>query len=91
LLSPDTGTDTARVHVTAAQKAERSVQLITGHYTSVIIFRLRNQMRNQTPLSVRPRLFEVLSKCETDLNSGAIVVVEEAQYSVRRFPDSVNS
>ena len=40
---------------------------------SVIIFR----MRNQTPASVRPRLFEILSNCEADLNSGAIVVVEE--------------
>ena len=49
---------------------------------SVIIFRLRNQ----TPSFVRPRLFEVLSKCEADLNSGAIVVVEEARYRVRRFP-----
>ena len=49
---------------------------------SAIIFRLRNQ----TPSSVRPRLFEVLSNCEADLNSGAIVVVEEARYRVRRLP-----
>src|SRR5262245_46499000 len=33
---------------------------------SVIIFRLRNQ----TPSSVRPRLFEILSECETELNAG---------------------
>ena len=49
---------------------------------SVIIFR----MRNQTPASVRPRLFEILSNCEADLNSGAIVVVEENRYRVRRLP-----
>ncbi len=35
------------------------------------------RLRNQTPSSVQPRLFEVLSNCEADLNSGAIVVVEE--------------
>jgi len=49
---------------------------------SVIIFRLRNQ----TPAFVRPRLFEILSECETDLNAGAVVVVEEARYRVRRLP-----
>ena len=49
---------------------------------SVIIFRLRNQ----TPSSVQPRLFEVCSNCEADLNSGAIVVVEENRYRVRRLP-----
>jgi predicted nuclease of predicted toxin-antitoxin system len=49
---------------------------------SVIIFRLRNQ----TPSSVRPRLFEIVSECETDLNAGAVVVVEETRYRVRRLP-----
>jgi predicted nuclease of predicted toxin-antitoxin system len=49
---------------------------------SVIIFRLRNQ----TPPSVRPRLFKILSECETDLNAGAVVVVEETRYRVRRLP-----
>jgi len=48
---------------------------------SVIVFRLRNQ----TPSSVQPRLFEVLSNREADLNSGAIVVVEENRYRVRRL------
>ena len=48
---------------------------------SVIVFRLRNQ----TPSSVQPSLFEVLSNCEADLNSGAIVVVEENRYRVRRL------
>ena len=49
---------------------------------SVIIFRLRNQ----TPSSVGPRLFEILSECEAVLNAGAIVVVEETRYRVRRLP-----
>jgi predicted nuclease of predicted toxin-antitoxin system len=49
---------------------------------SVIIFRLRNQ----TPASVRPKLFAILSECETDLNTGAVIVVEEARYRVRRLP-----
>jgi predicted nuclease of predicted toxin-antitoxin system len=49
---------------------------------SVIIFRLRNQ----TPSSVRPRLFQILSECETELNTGAVIVVEETRYRVRRLP-----
>src|SRR6266702_1476689 len=49
---------------------------------SVIIFRLRNQ----TPSSVGPRLFEILSECEAVLNAGAVVVVEETRYRVRRLP-----
>ena len=49
---------------------------------SVIIFRLRNQ----TPSSVRPRLFKILSECEADLNAGAVIVVEETRYRIRRLP-----
>ena len=49
---------------------------------SVIIFRLRNQ----TPSAVRPRLFKILSECEADLGGGAIIVVEDARYRVRRLP-----
>ena len=49
---------------------------------SVIIFRLRNQ----TPTAVRPRLFQIISGCEVDLNRGAVVVVEDARYRVRRLP-----
>jgi predicted nuclease of predicted toxin-antitoxin system len=49
---------------------------------SVVIFRLRNQ----TPAAIRPRLFEILSECETYLKGGAIIIVEEARYRVRRLP-----
>jgi predicted nuclease of predicted toxin-antitoxin system len=49
---------------------------------TVIIFRLRNQ----TPSSVRPRLFQILSECGTELNAGAVIVVEETRYRVRRLP-----
>ena len=49
---------------------------------SVILFRLRNM----TPQSVTPRLFEILSVCQDDLESGAIVVVADAGYRVRRLP-----
>ena len=41
---------------------------------SVIIFRLRNQ----TPAAVNPRLFRVIGDCESELASGAIIVVEDA-------------
>jgi predicted nuclease of predicted toxin-antitoxin system len=49
---------------------------------SVIIFRLRNQ----TPASVTPRLSEVLSERCQELEQGAVVIVEEARYRVRRLP-----
>ena len=48
---------------------------------SVIIFRLRNQ----TPAAVNPRLFRVISDCESELASGAIIIVEDQGYRVRRF------
>lgn len=49
---------------------------------SVIIFRLRNQ----TPNAVQPKLLEILTDCEADLNAGAVIVVEEFRYRVRRLP-----
>jgi predicted nuclease of predicted toxin-antitoxin system len=49
---------------------------------SVIIFRLRNQ----TPAAVNPRLFRVISECEAELASGAIIIVEDEGYRVRRLP-----
>lgn len=49
---------------------------------SVIIFRLRNQ----TPAAVNPRLFRVIGDCEGELASGAIIIVEDEGYRVRRLP-----
>jgi predicted nuclease of predicted toxin-antitoxin system len=49
---------------------------------SVIIFRLRNQ----TPAAVNPRLFRVIAKCAAELASGAIVLVEDEGFRVRRLP-----
>ena len=49
---------------------------------SVIIFPLRNQ----TPAAVNPRLFRVISDCESELASGAIIIVEDQGYRVRRLP-----
>ena len=49
---------------------------------SVIIFRLHDQ----TPSAVRPRLVQILTECEADLNGGAIIVVEETRYRVRQLP-----
>lgn len=58
--------------------------LATGihNFPSVIIFRLRNQ----TPASVTPRLREVLLERDKELAAGAIVVVEDARYRLRRLP-----
>ena len=49
---------------------------------SVIIFRLGNQ----TPAAVNPRLFRVISDCAAGLASGAIVIVEDDAFRVRRLP-----
>jgi len=49
---------------------------------SVIIFRLHNQ----TPSSVTPKLLEVLSKRSNELADGAIIIVEDARYRLRRLP-----
>lgn len=49
---------------------------------SVIIFRLRNQ----TPTVVTPKLLEVLSACRDELASGAVVIVEDARFRLRRLP-----
>jgi predicted nuclease of predicted toxin-antitoxin system len=51
---------------------------------SVVLFR----MRNQTPAAVTPKLFRVLETCRTALQTGAIVVVEDHGYRVRRLPIS---
>lgn len=53
-----------------------------GAAPSVIIFRLRNQ----TPAAVSPRLLRVIADCEADLASGAIIIVEDERYRVRRLP-----
>ena len=49
---------------------------------SVVIFRLRNQ----TPDAVNPRLFRVINDCAAELASGAIVIVEDDGFRVRRLP-----
>ena len=55
-----------------------------GVAPSVIIFRLRNQ----TPHAVNPRLFRVIEACEAELIDGAIVIVEDEGYRVRKLPIS---
>ncbi len=49
---------------------------------SVVIFRLRNQ----TPAAVNPRLFQVIDDCAAELASGAIVIVADDRFRVRRLP-----
>ena len=49
---------------------------------SVILFR----MRNQTPAAVTPKLFRVLAACRAELERGAIVIVEDERYRLRRLP-----
>jgi len=49
---------------------------------SVIIFRLQDQ----TPSSVTPRLLDVIHKRKDELEAGAILVVEEGRYRLRRLP-----
>jgi predicted nuclease of predicted toxin-antitoxin system len=49
---------------------------------SVVVFRLQNQ----TPVSVNPRLLQLLVEREDDLAEGVIVMVEEKRYRLRRLP-----
>ena len=49
---------------------------------SAIIFRLRDQ----TPPSVNPRLLTVISEREEDLRVGALIIVEDNSYRLRRLP-----
>ncbi len=49
---------------------------------SVVLFRLRNQ----TPLSVWPRLVQVFRECGVRLDQGAFITVEESGYRLRRLP-----
>ena len=49
---------------------------------SVVIFRLRNQ----TPAAVNPRLFRVIHDCAAELAGGALVIVEDEGFRVRRLP-----
>lgn len=48
----------------------------------VIIFRLHNQ----TPLNVTRRLFDLLSMEGPRIKAGALVIVEDSRYRVRRLP-----
>jgi len=51
-------------------------------FPSVVIFRLRNE----TPSSVTAKLFDVLAQRSRDLEEGAIVIVEDTRYRLRRLP-----
>jgi predicted nuclease of predicted toxin-antitoxin system len=53
-----------------------------GVTPSVVLFR----MRNQTPAEVTPRLFRVLFACDAAIDAGAIVIVEDQGYRIRRLP-----
>ena len=49
---------------------------------SVVIFRVHDQ----TPGSITPRLLRVIAERTTDLEKGAIVLVEDSRYCVRTLP-----
>lgn len=49
---------------------------------SVIIFRLQNTL----PSFVSARLLLVISECRENLETGAIVTVEDTRYRLRRLP-----
>jgi predicted nuclease of predicted toxin-antitoxin system len=52
---------------------------------SIIIFRLRNQ----TPAAANPRLFQVIGDCEAELAGGAIIIVEDGCYRIRKLRDNI--
>jgi hypothetical protein len=43
-------------------------------------------MRNQTPAAVTLGLFRVLQTCGAALEAGAILIVEDGGYRLRRLP-----
>jgi|SRR5712692_8046519 len=49
---------------------------------SVILFRLRDQ----TLGNVAPKLMQIIGECSGDLATGAIVIVEDERYRIRRLP-----
>jgi predicted nuclease of predicted toxin-antitoxin system len=49
---------------------------------SVVIFRLHDE----TPASVNPRLLEVLNDRKRELEKGALIIVEDNRYRMRRLP-----
>ena len=49
---------------------------------SVIVFRLQDE----TPASVTPRLMRVIAERQAELSGGAIIVVQESRYRLRRLP-----
>jgi predicted nuclease of predicted toxin-antitoxin system len=51
---------------------------------SVVILRVADQ----TPVPVNPRLRAAVARCEAELAGGAVVIVEQSRYRVRRFPSS---
>jgi len=54
-----------------------------GHaLPSVIVFRLQDE----TPTSVTSRLTRVIAERQAELSAGAIIVVEDTRYRVRRLP-----
>jgi predicted nuclease of predicted toxin-antitoxin system len=49
---------------------------------SVVIFRVHDQ----TPASITPRLLRVVAERSTDLEDGAIILVEDRRYRIRSLP-----
>jgi predicted nuclease of predicted toxin-antitoxin system len=49
---------------------------------SAVIFRLHDE----TPASVNPRLLEVLNDRKRELEKGALIIVEDNRYRMRRLP-----
>jgi len=49
---------------------------------SIIIFRLKNTL----PSFVTSRLMIIIVECRETLNSGAIIIVEDSRYRVRKLP-----
>lgn len=54
----------------------------THSFPSVVIFRLQDQ----TPDSVTPRLLRLIDERKDELEAGAIVIVEDQRYRLRRLP-----
>jgi hypothetical protein len=58
------------------------VELFGNWVKYVVIFRWKNTL----PIFASARLFDVLSECVEDLQTGAIVILQDNRYRIRRLP-----
>lgn len=70
--------------VVVSQDLDFSALLAVGGHSRPSLVSVR--LSDSDPGTVSRRLLEILPLAETDLHGGAIVVIEDSSYRVRRLP-----